>query len=439
MLDSQTLCVDCGSGVNIVKTASINAYKCDCLARTIQTGTNCLYTSCSALCVGKCGHEYLGDLCESCKIEPNIVMNPGSFGLYSCSCAPGTTEVAGHCIYISSDCSPFCDGRCYSLKDPTQCYECYLRARNIIKKPNGALAYNCYCPPNSILEFGHCVFFSSCGKYCNGKCFVQNDNTKCTECNSDITTIGSFIPPDLFSCSEAPLVIDFDLEGKIPNRCLNYSFKSISYPTVQDVTFLWKIQYIPDSNNSIPSSFYQALAQINTTNAFLVLPHFALPQGIKIEVSLAAKTASGATATKRKIYPVARNSRIYCGPCQLTDRNLCESLNGICWSQYINSSDILKNTSSECLINMAKLCYNIWQGQLEKRSEDLQCKDFFSIYNWTLMSKRPIILSVNHAGSDSIFVSIIFDMDILTNGLDNCEAIFAMPSLEVISPSKRGY
>ena len=242
-IDDPTMCVDCGSGINIVKTASINAYKCECLTGTVQVNTNCLYTSCSSLCVGKCGHQYLGDLCESCKIEPNIKTTTASYGLVSCSCAPGTSEVDGHCIYISPSCSPVCNGRCYTLNSPTDCCDCLPRARNMIKVANGPLAFNCYCPADSSLEFSNCVFSKNCGKYCNGKCFTQNDNTKCTECNSDVTTIGVFSPPDIFSCSEAPLVVDFELVGTIINRCSGYRIKSIAYPSEVGVTFKWEVQY----------------------------------------------------------------------------------------------------------------------------------------------------------------------------------------------------
>ena len=153
-------------------------------------------------------------------------------------------------------------------------------------------------------------------------------------------------------------------------------------------------------------------------------------------MKLEGKNQNAATATKSKIYPVTRDSRIYCGPCQLTNRTLCESLNGICWDQYLDPKNVLKLSSDTCLRVMADICYKIWLPAPDKRSENLQCKDFNLSFNWTSMSIAPKVLSASHIGADGKTIIITFNMDVSKDGLDNCDLIFSENSLQAIVPSK---
>ena len=165
----------------------------------------------------------------------------------------------------------------------------------------------------------------------------------------------------------------------------------------------------------------------NLTN--ITIPDYDLYAGQIIHVRAIVLNALGANASS-PIYtmtvPGVASGKAYCGVCQLADRTKCPQYNAICWTYYLNYTNTTIDYISDCLKAMAKTCYSVWKVN---GTSDPQCIDFYSRYNYTLMSTRPNAIKAVY-NQEGTLITVNFDMDINTVGFLDCSAILTSDTLK---------
>ena len=125
---------------------------------------------------------------------------------------------------------------------------------------------------------------------------------------------------------------------------------------------------------------------------------------------------------------------VYCGACQLNDRASCLRLNGYCWKDSKNLSETPKINETNCLLNMAPVCYKIWSANGFK-TDDSQCKQYQQKYNATLMSKKASIINATQVYSSSAIITILFDTDTNSKTAHNCASLLAIDTVRALGYS----
>ena len=187
-----------------------------------------------------------------------------------------------------------------------------------------------------------------------------------------------------------------------------------------------------DNPLTIPFAFTSELAKtITKTSSSLTIPGNALFPGMNLIVAITVlDPALMETASSSYTLAIPLSQIIYCGPCQLNDKDSCASLNGICWSDYKILTETPKNDSN-CLFRMAILCYNIWKAN-GFNTDDPQCKQYQQIYNITLMSKKNTFNSVSHVHSGVAIINILFDNDANPKTAHDCSSILTADSYRAL-------
>ena len=134
-----------------------------------------------------------------------------------CKCKIGTTYEAGpkKCAF-NTGCSDYCKGTCIVQNDPNNCVDCNDPLMDKIPASISGI-FQCSCPSGKTLDpvSKACIFSSGCDARCNGKCGVQNDNTKCiTSCGADASVDTGAVPAPYIKCI---CNSDFDF---LKNQCI---------------------------------------------------------------------------------------------------------------------------------------------------------------------------------------------------------------------------
>ena len=121
----------------------------------------------------------------------------------------------------------------------------------------------------------------------------------------------------------------------------------------------------------------------------------------------------------------------HCGVCKLHDRSLCDQLVGICWPSYDDKCANLSVTA-DCVAQMASICYKIW---LVNGTNDTQCADFASYYNFTLMKLNASLINAYYQGDGQSFI-LEFDQDISQAGFIDASSVFNSSTLKWLPSSQ---
>ena len=121
----------------------------------------------------------------------------------------------------------------------------------------------------------------------------------------------------------------------------------------------------------------------------------------------------------------------HCGVCKLHDRSLCDQLVGICWASYDDKCANL-SVSGDCVAQMASICYKIW---LVNGTNDTQCADFVSYYNFTLMKLKANLTNAYYQSDGQIFI-LEFDQDISQVGFTDASSVFNSSTLKWLPSSQ---
>ena len=111
-----------------------------------------------------------------------------------------------------------------------------------------------------------------------------------------------------------------------------------------------------------------------------------------------------------------------CSPCQFYNRNKCLYYDSVCWENYLiyKSSYPLLYTE-DCLVEIAKECYNVWK---ENSISDSQCLNFVNYMDFDKMSIKPTVSSSAYYINGILKIKIEFDTEIKTSTVLSCSAIF---------------
>ena len=165
----------------------------------------------------------------------------------------------------------------------------------------------------------------------------------------------------------------------------------------------------------------------------MVLPYSTLAPGAEIEITIDAQDDTGLISSKKKTYTIPNNlSKVYCGPCQLHDRNKCANYDGHCWKNYKSISEIPQSSSSNCLIYMANTCNEIWKTS---GLGDSQCKEYLKELDYIAMNTKPNAIYSKYVSGISRNIVIGFDIDINTVNIHSCQSVLAKDIFEKLGTS----
>ena len=120
----------------------------------------------------------------------------------------------------------------------------------------------------------------------------------------------------------------------------------------------------------------------------------------------------------------------HCGVCKLHDRSLCDQLVGICWPNYDDKCANL-SVSDDCVMKMASICYKIW---IVNGTNDTQCADFASYYNFTLMQLKANLINAYYK-DDGQSIILEFDQEISQTGITDASSVFNSSTLKWLPSS----
>ena len=140
------------------------------------------------------------------------------------------------------------------------------------------------------------------------------------------------------------------------------------------------------------------------------------------------------TASGSYNLPIPPSANIYCGPCQLTDRGICEQLNGVCWNDFDNVAETPFTRNNNCLLRMAPICYKIWKAN-GFNTNDQQCKEYLPFYNISQMIQKPALVNSTQVLNGKPIISLEFDTMINNSTLYDCGFIFTSESLQKLGPN----
>ena len=195
-------------------------------------------------------------------------------------------------------------------------------------------------------------------------------------------------------------------------------------------TYLWEIKYL-DNPSGLPS-FISDLKNIDTDNQNLTIPHTSLNPGGKIEIKLTVRNANGFYSSSTLTVDInpSKNKKNYCGPCQFNDREICQKLNTICWTNYLDVNEPNKSYSENCLITAAKYCYQIWS---DTSLDDPQCVEFNTKLNFTLMKNTLNVSSAKYEMSDKETSIIInFSAAVRISNIQSCSGVVTKATLDCL-------
>ena len=185
-----------------------------------------------------------------------------------------------------------------------------------------------------------------------------------------------------------------------------------------------EIQTIPTTQSSACNRCSQGYFQNDTAQTSC------LPCPINQMVNTFAATSC--TACKDGEYQCVTGSSAcvpcpggYCGVCKLHDRSLCDQLIGFCWTSYSDKCTNL-SISYDCGVQMASICYKIW---MVNGTNDTQCADFASFYNFTLMQIKPSLIKAYYNDDGQSF-SLEFDQEMSQVGFTDASSIFDSNTLK---------
>ena len=177
-----TACVACKSLTGLTQISGSDPYKCECKTGTYN-GEYCLITSnCHPYCAGKCTEENNSAKCAQNAVGAECSKVP-STGDYSCTgCSSGYVKTIEKCaeILLSSECHPACSSSgCTKLNDNSACVRC-LSVTGMNEVDN-YYPKSCSCNSGSTLNKGLCLLDDPalCHFFCEGKCTKQGNPNYC--------------------------------------------------------------------------------------------------------------------------------------------------------------------------------------------------------------------------------------------------------------------
>ena len=112
------------------------------------------------------------------------------------------------------------------------------------------------------------------------------------------------------------------------------------------------------------------------------------------------------------------------------DRSLCDQFVGVCWQNYDDKCANL-SISDDCVTRMASICYKIW---LVNGTNDTQCADFVSYYNFTLMQLNASLINAYYKDDGQSFI-LEFDQEISQAGFSDASSVFNSSTLKWLPSS----
>jgi len=125
------------------------------------------------------------------------------------------------------------------------------------------------------------------------------------------------------------------------------------------------------------------------------------------------------------LVPPITSNRQFCGACQLVDRTQCFQFNDVCWKNYLNYTVTRPLNNTECIRNMAPVCYEY----LKKDINDRQCRDFKTFYNLTAMEIIPSLVSGEYSATGKL-ITLKFSDPIRQALIFDCKEMFAESTLK---------
>ena len=159
--------------------------------------------------------------------------------------------------------------------------------------------------------------------------------------------------------------------------------------------------------------------------------------GQSLVIKASVKTAYGNTITSESlvvVVPQIASGKVYCGPCQLADREMCANLNGVCWDSEKNPTAKVQVSESECVGALATACFDIWK---EHGTSDRQCEDFVDIMDFDKMSIRPTVINASYL-ADGSGILINFSHPMAQAGFTDCSQYFEDDTLNYLPESYPG-
>ncbi len=156
-----------------------------------------------------------------------------------------------------------------------------------------------------------------------------------------------------------------------------------------------------------------------------------------LSIKASVKTAYGNTVTSESlviIVPKIASGKVYCGPCQLADRDTCANLDGVCWNSYKEPYANVSLSESECRFGLAEACYEVWK---EDELSNRQCEDFVKIFDFSKMSIRPTVVNASYL-ADGSAILVNFSHPMRGADFSDCSEYFDDETLNYLPESYPG-